>query len=104
MTYVNPAVPVIARILDTRLPVGNAGIGFEHSDGRSYLEVNHRSAGSWTVSRREGHRYQVRHPAQHGKALGPLRGFGSVTDTAVYLADRADLAATTERSLDLLTR
>jgi hypothetical protein len=103
MTYVNPAVQVIARILGTRLPVGPAGIGFEHSDGRSYLEVNHRSAGSWTVSRREGHRYQVRHPAQHGKAIATLRTFDSLTDTAIYIADRADLAATTEQSLDPLT-
>ncbi len=61
--YLPPNVAQITSILENRLPVGLPGIGFEHSDGKSYIEVNHRSEGEWTASRRRGHRYSVRHPA-----------------------------------------
>ena len=102
--YLAPEAAQITGILEDRLPVGPQGIGFEHSDGRSYIEVNHRSKDMWTTSRREGHRYDVRHPAQHGKTLGSLQKFYGVQDVAVYLADRVDLDTTDERSLSLLTK
>ena len=102
--YVIPEVAKIIGILEDRLPVGTPGIGFEHSDGRSYIEVNHRGENAWTASRRAGHRYDIRHPAGHGKTLGSLQKFDSIQDIAVYLADRVDLNATNERSFDPMTK
>lgn len=102
--YLPPDVAQITSILENRLPVGLPGIGFEHSDGKSYIEVNHRSEGEWTASRRRGHRYNVRHPAQHGKTIGDIQRFGTLREVAVYLADRVNLNATNEWSLDLLTK
>jgi len=102
--YVPPGVAQITGILENMLPLGKAGIGFEHIDGRSYIEVNHRSKDVWTASRREGHRYDIRHPAQHGVTLGSIQKFHSIHEVAVYLADRADLNATNARSLSLLTK
>ncbi len=104
MPYQSPEVAKITGILEDMLPVGLPGIGFEHSDGRSYIEVNHRSKNEWTASRREGHRYNIWHPAQHGRKLGDLQKFHTLHEVAVYLADRADLNATNERSLSLLTK
>jgi hypothetical protein len=102
--YLAPQVAQITGILENMLPVGLPGIGFEHIDGRSYIEVNHRSKDMWTTSRRAGHRYDVRHPAQHGKTLGSIQKFRTIREVAVYLADRADLITTNARSLSLLTK
>ena len=102
--YISPDVAKIIGILEDRLPIGQPGIGFEHSDGKSYIEVNHRSAEEWTASRRAGHRYDIRHPRGHGKTIADLQKFSSIQDIAIYLADRVDLNATNERSLDLLTK
>lgn len=102
--YLVPEVAQITGILENMLPVGPQGIGFEHSDGRSYIEVNHRSKDTWTTSRREGHRYDVRHPAQHGRTLGSVQKFRTLHEVAVYLADRVDLNTTNARSLSLLTK
>jgi hypothetical protein len=102
--YLAPEVAQITGILENMLPVGPQGIGFEHNDGRSYIEVNHRKKGVWTTSRREGHRYDVGHPAQHGRTLSDLHKYSTLREVAIYLADRVDLKATNERSLSLLTK
>ena len=102
--YLAPEVAQITGILENMLPVGSQGFGFEHSDGRSYIEVTPRRTDTWTTSRREGHRYDVRHPAQHGRTLGSVQKFRTLHEVAVYLADRADLNTTNARSLSLLTK
>ena len=43
-SYTARIVSEILPILET-LPEGPEGIGFECSDGRSYIEVNHRPSG-----------------------------------------------------------
>ncbi len=97
-SYTARIVSEILPILET-LPEGPEGIGFECSDGRSYIEVNHRPSG-WITSRREGHRYDVRHPAAHGKTLGSRLKHDDAQAVAEYLADRVDLAACTAQSFN----
>jgi hypothetical protein len=98
-SYTARIVSEILPLLET-LPGDSAGIGFECSDGRSYIEVCHRPKSGWSTSRREGHRYDVRHPAGHGRTLGPLQYHADIQAVAVYLADRVDLAACTAQSFD----